>query len=569
MFSCDGDTCTEVTAAGYYVNDGTKELYTCEETSGSCKAVDLTGVTEKAYFVGPANTLITCTSESCTSKEEKRDLIYLDYGSLNEGKYTKLITCGTSGCASADPTVDGFYLDASSATQEAGKFTKLISCKEGKCESDDAYGPNILLDASSHKGDGNCGRLIKCKDGSGSDGHNSGDGVFSNSPSSSGGNTVTCMIMDDVTSNGEVKHYITDIDIDDDTTGDLLITCSSGRCFIEASLGYFINNDSDEEDMIIQCELDENKNHDCFLLENADLTECKNAGEIIVDDNKKVSLCISDDSSEAMEIKSDSEVVEYVFINVEDKTFPGVTDPGNVCVRISGREGSVTMADNSICTGEVVKECEVSTGTNCIVETYYLIDPSTNKIISTGEGSLFYCAVENEACTKIVNTGIYIDDKDNIYSCQQDTCSKSGYETACSASKTGRIIYKEENKSLSICINYITTSRKSVEIELSLSNNGYYVVAGSAGNIFTRNTEEYAIIKIDGQVITLDSKYKNNSKYIYANMSDNGKYKIMESKDSCPKNNNVIDGDNILELKCKNGICEQCKNDQCEEPASP
>ncbi|KAG4102892.1 hypothetical protein H8356DRAFT_929880, partial [Neocallimastix lanati (nom. inval.)] len=482
LFSCsDATTCQEVTAAGYYVNEGTKELYTCSGTSGQCSAVNL-----------------------------------------------------------------------------------------DSCESDDAYGPNILLDASSHKGDGNYGRLIKCKDGSGSDGHNSGDGVFSNSPSSSGGNTVTCMIMDDATSNGEVKHYITDIDIDDDTTGDLLITCSSGRCFIEASLGYFINNDSDEEDMIIQCELDEKENHDCFLLENADLKECKNAGEIIVDDNKKVSLCISDDSSEAMEIKSDSEVVEYVFINVEDKTFPGVTDPGNVCVRISGREGSVTMADNSICTGEVVKECEVSTGTNCIVETYYLIDPSTNKIISTGEGSLFYCAVENEACTKIVNTGIYIDDKDNIYSCQQDTCSKSGYdETACSASKTGRIIYKEENKSLSICINYITTSKKSVEIELSLSNNGYYVVAGSAGNIFTGNTEEYAIIKIDGQVITLDSKYKNNSKYIYANMSDNGKYKIMESKDSCPKNNNVIDGDNILELKCKNGICEQCKNDQCEEPASP
>jgi len=541
LFSCsDTTTCQEVTDAGYYVNEGTKELYTCTGASGSCSSVDLSSVTGnvKANYIDNTKALITCTSTDCT---------------LNTPS-------------------DGIYLDASSATP-AGKYTKLIICKEGKCSSEDAYGPNILLDYSSKNSKGNYDQLIQCVEGGGSgdsgsgsgssssssNGSNSGsrngnnNGSLSGSQSSIGSGVDTCKVMSHGATAQKVTHYITDIEDITDKIGDRLITCTFGEgCFIEDTTveGYFINSDPDD-DMIIRCEIDEEEVYDCYLVDSNLVNECENVGDIMVTNesgNSKAFFCITEEEKDSKEIHLNTEIDdEYIFITVDDKIFPGVTTGGKICVKISG-EGSVVKTSNNYCTGEVIKECEVSNGSNCIVDSYYLINPTKNTIINKGTGELFYCAVENEACTKIVNTGIYIEDKDNIYSCQQDTCSKSGYETACSDSTTGRIIYDDKNASLFICVS------NGVAIELSLNNNGNYVVAGSAGNIFT--TSGYAIIKIDGQVITLDPKYKNNSKYIYVNTSDNGKYKIMDSKDSCPKKENAIDSTNVLELKCNNGICQ-------------
>ncbi|ORY29703.1 hypothetical protein LY90DRAFT_512800 [Neocallimastix californiae] len=559
------------TDLGGCTNGSKCNLYKCETTSGKTTCSADTSVTGYVVYGGDEKALLLCTAGACQNVADAEGT-YLNAG---YDKGTKgVILCGDEGCDTLT-TTDAIYLDATSAiATDPTKFTKLITCTGGKCSSEDPFAPNIVLDYASKKGNGKYGQLIKCVEGTPTRAKRSGSESSNNSDSGSGsssgegkstGVSDTCMVMEHGATETKVTHYVSDTGDISDNIGDQLITCTSDGCFIDETPdeGYYINSDPEDDDMIIQCEKEGENDYDCFQIDSSTFSDdCENPGEIMITGSGsegKASLCISDKKEEAKEIKSDNED-EYIFITVDDKTFPGVTTEGKICVKISGDEGSVTKASNNFCTGEEIKECKVSTGSNCMIETYYLID-STDKIISKGTGSLFYCAVENEACTKIFNIGIYIEDKENIYYCsKQDTlsCEKRKYEDTCDESTTGRIIYKDPI--LSICVN------DGVEIELSLSNNGYYVVAGSTGNIFTEDDNKYSIIKIDGKVITLDTKYKNNSKYIYVNSGNSGKYKIMDSKESCPKKDSIFDKDSILELKCTNG---ECTEPTSPEPASP
>jgi len=106
---------------------------------------------------------------------------------------------------------------------------------------------------------------------------------------------------------------------------------------------------------------------------------------------------------------------------------------------------------------------------------------------------------------------------------------------------------------ISICL----TNEKFIEI--NNANSGNYVVKGESSQFGITNSE-YAIINVSDKIIKLNTKYKNNLKYLYVNIlcdKATTTYRVMEKDDSCPKDSGtgLLQGDKILELECTNSKC--------------
>jgi len=121
-------------------------------------------------------------------------------------------------------------------------------------------------------------------------------------------------------------------------------------------------------------------------------------------------------------------------------------------------------------------------------------------------------------------------------------------EESCDLSLVGKIATIDSQ--LSICLT------SDLAIPLIGASKGTYVVAYKSGGIFGLRghsyQEDYAIISVTENAIRLDTTYANNVKYIYADKSATGKYKILTRKDTCPT---TKDAQNMMELSCLNGLC--------------
>ena len=103
-------------------------------------------------------------------------------------------------------------------------------------------------------------------------------------------------------------------------------------------------------------------------------------------------------------------------------------------------------------------------------------------------------------------------------------------------------------------------------MELDDANKGNYVLYKSptTNEIFgTTDDKPYVIISINENSVLLNTKYSNVLKYVYINKegsTPSSMYRIMNKGDNCPKNiknSSDIIKENILELKCDNGICSE------------
>ncbi|KAG4102880.1 hypothetical protein H8356DRAFT_1271582 [Neocallimastix lanati (nom. inval.)] len=471
-----------------------------------------------------------------------------DCSESNYGKY--LFNCITSSSCS-EIIEAGYYLNQNESNDPSNE---LFKCEgEGKCSlitefPEDLNGSaTFYLDGASVTSDKKYNKLIRCE------GKNVPHQSRSTSNNGGGSNTeFECEKMDNNASN-TIDHYIS-------MEEDKVITCTKQGCYVEENIsGYFINtNSGDSEGRIIVCEKD---------IEFCDIAEddniCYGAGDVIVktekDGSKKAYLCTSDseDEKDIIEIQSNSEKIKYISITVnnpvddedDEDNFLGLSDGSKVCIKIG--EGSVVPVDDKYCP----KECDINTGTNCVENSYYLVHEKTLNNITTGSGLLYYCKTEKE-CIQITETGYYIVDKDTIYFCSNTTCRKDDTVGVCDSNAIGRIVYKD-NK-LSICLD------GKISVDILKSNNGNYMVTGSGRksnsdngssnseeDILFASNGEYAIISIKDQIITLNSKYNNNMKYVYVN-SSSGNQKVMEKSDTCPMNNNKIT--DVLEFECNKGI---------------
>jgi len=160
------------------------------------------------------------------------------------------------------------------------------------------------------------------------------------------------------------------------------------------------------------------------------------------------------------------------------------------------------------------------------------------------------CLLENK---DIVGYFFNSDKNDGkIIVCENEDCNiLEEYELENNCSNSGMLIYK--NKKYYICLS------NTVEIELSNKNKGNYLVKASDDNIFTEEENHYAIVALDAYAVFLDKSYKR--RFIYVDRSNEGKYKIIESSNNCPKKEgSSVDYENILELsECENGICKENK----------
>ncbi|ORY26729.1 hypothetical protein LY90DRAFT_628881 [Neocallimastix californiae] len=475
-----------------------------------------------------------------------------DCSESNSGKY--LFKC-TNASSCSEITEVGYYLNQKESNEPSNE---LFKCKsEGNCslitespvESNET---TFYLDGASSTTDKKYNKLIKCK---GKNVQLQSRGASSNGGSNN--NEFNCEKIDNSASNTSIDHYIS---MEDDK--DNLITCTVQGCYLEDNIsGYFINtNSGGSEGRIIVCEKDEGY---CDIAEDDNI--CYGAGDVIVktekDGSKKAYLCTSDseDEKDIIEIQSNTENIKYISITMnnpdddedDEDNFLGVSDGSKICIKIG--EGSVIPVDDKYCP----KECDVTTGTNCVENSYYLVHKKTLNIITNGYGFLYFCKTEKD-CTQITETGYYIIDKDTVYFCSNTSCRKDNTVDECDNNGLGRIVYKD-NK-LSICLNGVTA------VDIVKSNNGNYMVTGSgtdsnsdngSGNseedILFASKGKFAIITIKDQIITLNSKYNNNMKYVYVNSS--GNQKVMEKGNTCPKNGSLIS--DVLEFECNRGICTE------------
>jgi len=473
----------------------------------------------------------------------------------NSGKY--LFKCSSSNSCS-EITEAGYYLNQNKSNDSSNE---LFKCKsEGNCSlitefPIDSNETTFYLDGASKNTENKYNELIKCE----------GNNVNHQSRRSNGDSSnaeFNCEKINNRASNNSVDHYISM-----EEEKDSIITCTEQGCYVEENIsGYFINtNSGNSEGKIIVCE---KENEYCDIVEDDNI--CFGAGDVIVkkekDGSKKGYICTSDseDEKDIIEIQSNTENIKYISITVnnpadnedDEDNFLGLSDGSKVCIKIG--EGSVIPVDDKYCP----KECDINTGTNCVENSYYLVHEKTLNNIATGSGLLYYCKTEKE-CIQITETGYYIVDKDTIYFCSNTTCRKDDTVGVCDSNAIGRIVYKD-NK-LSICLD------GKISVDILKSNNGNYMVTGSGrkGNSDngSSNSEEdtlftskgkFAIISIKDQVITLNSKYNNNVKYVYVNNSSSGNLKVIEKGDTCPMEDNKIT--NVLEFECNNGVCTKKTN---------
>jgi len=154
-------------------------------------------------------------------------------------------------------------------------------------------------------------------------------------------------------------------------------------------------------------------------------------------------------------------------------------------------------------------ECDVLTGKNCNLNTYYLVNKSRNYAVIEDTGSLFYCTTENTPCQEIRNIGYYIVNENYIYTCKEyDTeveCSREdipSQESITTCSAVGKL-YKNSNK-LYMCV----FTNTSLELN-TISSNGNYVIEKDTDNVFgLSGTETHAIVNIQDKRITLNADCK-------------------------------------------------------------
>eukprot|EP00833_Pecoramyces_ruminatium_P009496 jgi/Orpsp1_1/1183528/evm.model.c7180000085611.1 len=152
-------------------------------------------------------------------------------------------------------------------------------------------------------------------------------------------------------------------------------------------------------------------------------------------------------------------------------------------------------------------ECDVLTGKNCNINTYYFANKSMDyALVEDDVGSLFLCTTENSPCQEIRGIGYYIIDESSFYTCKEYDgeveCVREeapSKDTIATCDTVGKL-YKNSNK-LYMCV----FENSSIELNV-VASNGNYIIEKDTDNVFgLSSATPYAIVNIQDKKITLNA----------------------------------------------------------------
>jgi len=117
---------------------------------------------------------------------------------------------------------------------------------------------------------------------------------------------------------------------------------------------------------------------------------------------------------------------------------------------------------------------------------------------------LFNCN-SSGTCKRIIKIGYYVNDRNNVYYCNNRNdgkCTKTVAETSCISSTIGKIYFNSENISV-ICLNY--DGQKGINKILENSGSERYIVNYNSDNIYGLTSDKVAIVKINKSYVVLST----------------------------------------------------------------
>jgi len=386
---CSSSTCS-VSTEGYYLNDSSKSnapsgtLLIKVDASGNASAA--TGVAANQYYANAGTDKATkpyiqCTSSTCTAQEivNEGTFYYLDRGSYDStespGKYTKYLLCKKD--SSSGSSVSTCTPAAGDATGtillNSGETKSIITCDASNCSSKSANTGEYYLNS-----DTNNKFLIECDADRCAKAENPStvgayvdSGVLGTNGEKT--NIITCdstdcetkavatnagyeidasdksKIIESTGSSCESKaHQATDTTpkhyLQAATDKAKVITCTStteGCHYEDVSLnGYFVNSGKDSTSKhVIKC-----VSKSCSEEDDTSAATSCTIGKYIID-NGKVKLCISSETTDAVEIKTGATEQILTLTITADNDFPGTTASSTAHVKIYS-DGSVILLED-------------------------------------------------------------------------------------------------------------------------------------------------------------------------------------------------------------------------------
>jgi len=324
-----------------------------------------------------------------------------------------------------------------------------------------------------------------------------------------------------------------------DTKG-TLYSCTSGLCSAvpetNLKIGYFINAGDDATTPAlpyISCSYGTDSAVECKPIANPSSVTCNSskAGTFGTD----AKLCLDDEKT-----------LEATFIATETKYLVGYGSENSIfasTIGTSGKYGIIVAnataivlettynndygvcADTSLaiktlltsstscsgsdveygfCSGGVCfKPCNPTDTSNCDDEKYYLVKSKNSKIpilSPSTEGYLYYCPASASACEERKTKGYYMNDKDNVFSCN-GTEGKCVIETIasgaeCTAQTIGKLALSGTDPA--ICLNFKTDG-----ITELLSATETVLMTYASGNLFGITEGNMGLITIKENSATL------------------------------------------------------------------
>jgi len=503
---------------------------------------------------------------------------FIDQNSYDPGsaKFTRIISCtDKNGANHADTcsilTIEaGIYINASVSTltnaliscaDESGMKCELISAQDGDYYLNALTGSKFLIECSTSGG---------CKKVTSPDTTNTYldyETLVEDSNPKEYTSLITCSNADTCSStvvgSGDAGYHISA------ESTSKIISCTESECILETSkVGYYTNADGD----LIKCSGNPISCEDYTKNSN----ECNTNIISQIDTNDK--LCLDSTGDTYIVFDTDG-TPDYALINYDTNSiFTDVpsdkyglikattyslsidTSVPSICVD----ENFAVTTKNGVCNESTIEyscfsgiciektedgtpysaKCDITNGTNCKDDSYLLDD--VNHI-------LYYCEKQNNPCQPVSDVGYFIVDASTAYYCTIDSTlechavNEITKSSKCTDELIGELVSIGDQ--LSFCLT------RSTAVSLTNANKGIYVVAGKSGDIFGIDSSslDYGIVNVDENLITLNTKYTNNMKYVYVDKTDTGKYKVLERTSTCPT---TKDSESILELECQNGLCD-------------
>jgi len=352
----------------------------------------------------------------------------------------------------------------------------------------------------------------------------------------------------EVVSNGSNEYYL--------SNANKLIYCvSDGNCDENTVVGVY--EDSGNAASLIKCESE--SACDTLTIASLNSVECNSGtiGQLIQDGKLCLDGTISKGFSDADDylvsyhassifetivLQNEFGVVEITAnsMTIKDVDVPVCAEKSNLQVKtVSCTDGvEYTSCTNGRCTPAGASCDPESPTAACKAKTYYL-----------KSDNIFYCVTQNNCGSAIYAKGYYINfdgnDIGNVYTCNgtsggcaEKTSDDSLVGIGCTGSDIGKI-YKSGDREVSLCV------ADSTPVKLA-DKDSLIMLAKHENSVLGTSGDQYSIVSMKSNSLSLKADYKNTLKYVYVLRSTSEI--LVRGEGGCvPENND--------EYSCTSGVC--------------